>query len=811
MTRAVVLFVSVVTCIPAADDNSAIFNAEIVPILRAKCISCHQGTQAQADLSVTTLEAVLKGGKRGPALTPGSADGSLLVQYLRGEKQPRMPLGGELPEASINQIAAAIDRMKPPTATAPERDERLEWLLKVPKAPAIPSVQNTAWVANPIDAFILARLEGKGLAPAPAADKHVLLRRLYFDLLGVPPTVEEARSFLEDNRPDAWQRLVDKLLADPRYGVRWARHWLDLARYAESDGFAVDMERPTAWRYRDYVIRAFNNDKPYDQFVKEQIAGDELRGGEEQDRWERLVALGFLRMATWEIDATSKQQLRQDFLNEITGTTASVFLGLTAGCAQCHNHKYDPIPQRDFYRLQAFFAATGIDEIPAPFIDAEDPEEMRRLYRKYEDEAVAAKQELKRREEALKQRFMESKGLKPEDEAVKEFMRELRVANAFFQEREDAIFREQVWRDYLDAKDRLQHLTELQRRYRPVAYSVTDIVPPNVPALPDTFVLHSGELEAKGDKVEPGFFECVTGNAEAARIPFSGGSSGRRLALAEWIASDKNPLTARVMVNRIWEKHFGQGLVRTPSDFGKNGARPSHPDLLDWLATQFIEKKWSIKQMHRLLLTSNAYRMSTEHPEAKRYGDIDAENELLWRRNWKRRDAEVIRDSLLSISGLLNPKQGGPGVLLDAPADVAEGFEFFKWFPSTEEEQRRRSIFTFQRRSVVNPMLETFDVANMNASCARRNATTVAPQALTLMNGDLSNKASSSLADRVIENAGPAEDKQIRQTFWLALSRDPSDTELRKSRELLARFPGRDGLQHLGLVLFNTNEFLYQE
>jgi hypothetical protein len=546
-------------------------------------------------------------------------------------------------------------------------------------------------------------------------------------------------------------------------------------------------------------------------FIKEQIAGDEIRNQSEQERAERLVALGFLRMATWEIDATSKQQLRQDFLNEVTATTSSVFLGLTAGCAQCHNHKYDPIPQRDFYRLEAFYAATGIDELPAPFVEAENPKEMKRLYRQYEDELDAANADLEKRKDALKQKFMESKKLQSEDQAVKDFLKELNVANVFFQEREDPIFKEDVWRRYLEGRDRVQWLTEMQRRYRPVAYAVKDVVPPNVPAIADTHVLQAGELDAKAEKVEPGFFECITGEAKPAKIPFSGGGSGRRLALAEWIASVENPLTARVMVNRIWQHHFGEGLVRTPSDFGKNGARPSHPELLDFLAAHFVEKKWSIKAMHRLMLTSNAYRMSSGHPEASKLSESDPNNELLWRRNPVRLDAEVLRDSLLSVSGTLNPAAGGPGALLEAPPDVSEGFEFFKWFPSPEPEQRRRTIYTFQRRSVVDPMLETFDVANMNASCSRRNATTVAPQALTLFHGDLSNKASRHFAARVIEHAGRNPDRQVDQAFWLALSRPPSESEKADAKNLLVKYPAEKGLAYLGRVLFNTNEFQYQE
>jgi len=334
-----------------AEDNRAVFQMKLSPILQAHCASCHGSTNPQNEFSVSTYEALVRGGKHGHALTPGSARQSLLIAYVRGEKSPKMPLGGSLPDAVISELVAAIDSMQPLEEVKSARDEQLEWLLKPPKAPTPPAVRDQSWVRNPIDAFVLSKLEARDLSPAPPANRRALIRRVYFDLIGLPPPPEEVQHFISNPDPEAYEKLIDQLLADPRYGERWGRRWLDLARYAESDGFAVDRERPTAWRYRDYVIRALNQDKPYDLFIKEQLAGDELKEKPtaEKDEAERLVALGFLRMATWEIDATSRQQLRQDFLNELTGTTASVFLGLTVGCAQCHNHKYDPIPQRDFY------------------------------------------------------------------------------------------------------------------------------------------------------------------------------------------------------------------------------------------------------------------------------------------------------------------------------------------------------------------------------------------------------------------------------------------------------------------------------
>src|SRR5579864_3469767 len=796
-------------CAHAASNpppNETIFREQILPVVQANCARCHAVANPASDLSLATWDGALHGGKHGPSIIPGKSSDSLLIQYVRGEKTPKMPMGGELPDATIAALAKAIDLMQPIVQPAKPRDAYAEWLLHPPKPPAIPAVKHTGWVKNPIDAFILAKLEEKGLEPAPPADRRELMRRVYFDLIGLPPTPAELDAFLSDRSPDAYEKLVDKLLADSRYGERWARHWLDLVRYAESDGFAIDSERPTAWRYRDYVIRALNHDKPYDLFIKEQLAGDETedKRAKAEDASERLVALGFLRMGAWEADANFKTQLRQDFLNEITTTTGNVFLGMTVGCARCHNHKYDPIPQRDFYRMQAFFAATRIDDRPAPFLPVEHPDEMRRLIRQYEDQAEPAAEALKKLEETLKQKYVDAKHLKPTDKEADDFQKALKDSK-------DALYTAAERKAHDDAKDLSRKLHEAIPRYRPVAYAVADVVPPDVPSVADTFVLAGGEVAAKGEKVEPGFLECVTGKAEAAKIPFSDASSGRRGTLAEWIASASNPLTARVMVNRIWQHHFGEGIIRTPSDFGMNGDRPSHPELLDWLATEFVEKKWSIKAMHRLMLTSNAYQQSTESPQAKQYAEIDPNNRLLWRMNWLRLESEVVRDTILALSGRLQKVDGGPGVFLNIPADVADGFEFFKWFPSDEKDQLRRSIYTFQRRSVVMPMMEVFDAANMSESCARRNVTTVAPQAFTLLNSEFTNTEAKHFAGRVIELSGPDPEQQIDRAFRLALNRPPTHDEVEKARRAMAGVEPREALAHLGVVLFNLNEFMYVE
>jgi len=809
MVRIGFLAAVAVAALAGASPEDAVFRDKIGPILKANCAGCHSGPQAQAGLSVANLSDLLRGGKRGPAISPGQSSQSLLVQFVKGEKNPRMPVGGKpLPDNIVTALAAAIDSMKALDQVATAKDYAT-WVFSPPVAPKIPVPRQAAWTKNPIDAFVLAKLEEKGFAPAPPASKRALLRRVYFDLVGLPPTEEEARAFLDHTAPDAYEKLVDKLLADRRYGERWARHWLDLVRFAESDGFAIDGERPTAWRYRDYVIRAFNNDKPYDVFIQEQLAGDEMqlrpavRGGQIEN--EGILALGFLRMGPWERDANFDAQLRLDWLNEMAGTTTQAFLGLTVGCARCHDHKYDPIPQKDFYRMQAFFASTRIDERPMPHLESEGRLAMRQTLRRLEDEMEAANARLKALEKELRAKLAAKKD---EDKKKPEADNLQRV----LADKDNPVFTAEERKLHKDTAERAQKITLEMARYQPVAYSVNEVAPPAVMEIDPTHVLAGGERSAKGELVEPGFPKRITGNSEPAKIEYAGRyRSGRRRALAEWIASPANPLTARVMVNRIWQHHFGAGLGRTPSDFGMNGDRPSHPELLDWLATQFVEKKWSVKEMHRLMLTSNTYRQSTGHPDAKRIAESDPDNRLLSRMNWVRIESEVLRDTILAISGSLNREAGGPGMFFSVKDEVAQGFQMFKWYPSDEKAQLRRSIYAFQRRSLSMPLMEVFDAANMSESCSRRSVTTVAPQALTLLNGELTAVESRRFAARVIELAGADPARQIGKAFTLALLREPAGAELQKARTLYEGRTPEEALTRLATVLFNLNEFIYLE
>ena len=804
---------------PLAGAEDDIFREKIEPALKANCAGCHSGSQAQAGLSVASLADLLKGGKRGAAIRPGQSSHSLLIQFIRGEQNPRMPMGGKpLPDGVVTMLAAAIDSMKPVGPPSASSKDHAAWVFSPPSTPPVPSTGNSAWIRNPIDAFVLAKLDEKGFSPAPASSKRALMRRVYFDLVGFPPTEEEASAFLNNTAPDAYEKLVDKLLEDRRYGERWARHWLDLVRFAESDGFAIDGERPTAWRYRDYVIRAFNRDKPYDEFIQEQLAGDEMerrpaaaaaaRGLRAEN--EGLLALGFLRMGPFERDANFDAQLRLDWLNEMAGTTTQVFLGLTVGCARCHDHKYDPIPQKDFYRIQAFFASTRIDERPAPFLEVEGRLALRKLLRRYEDDLETANQQLQGLEKELRAKLTSTTaaasksadGKKPEPDNLQRALGD----------KDNPVFTAEERKTHKDAQERIQKINLEMARYQPIAYSVNEVAPPAVLEVEPTHVLAGGERTGKGEVVEPGFLKRITGNSEPAKIPFVGRyRSGRRRALAEWIASPANPLTARVMVNRIWQHHFGEGIVRTPSDFGLNGDRPSHPELLDWLAGTFVKEKWSVKAMHRLMLTSNTYRQSTRHPDAAKIAGSDPDNRLLSRMNWVRIESEALRDSILALSGGLNREAGGPGMFFHVKEEIAQGFQMFKWYPSDEKAQLRRSIYAFQRRSLAMPLMEVFDAANMSETCARRSVTTVAPQALTLLNGELTAAESKRFASRLIELAGPDPSRQIHKAFSLALLREPSAAEVQMARELYNGRQPVEALSRLATVIFNLNEFLYLE
>jgi hypothetical protein len=654
--------------------------------------------------------------------------------------------------------------------------QRRFWSFQPVKAPPPPALEHPGWAANPIDAFVGKKLEERGLEPNPAADRVTLLRRVSFDLIGMPPTPAEVEAFLNDKSPQAYEQVVDRLLASPHYGERWARHWLDLARYAESEGFKADETRPNAWRYRDYVIKSFNENKPYDRFVKEQLAGDELYPN---DPWAR-VATAFNRHYPDESNARVLAQRRQEILNDITDTVGSTFLAMTYGCARCHDHKFDPILHTDYYKLQAFFANTSADDR----ISMISPEALAQWQVKRTAWEEASKP-VRVRIEAL---------LAPKKaQLLKDFVDKYPPDIQAVLEKPPAERTPFEWMMYAKAKPYLtiddstaakaldkagktqygallkemEQFASLDPGEAPTGIGIRDL---GVTA-PPTNRLNVGAWDAPLEEVKPGFLEMI--DPSEPRITPSATSTGRRTALANWIASPTNPLTARVMVNRIWHYHFGQGIVKSPSDFGVMGSRPSHPELLDYLANDFTSNGWDIKRMHKLILMSNTYRQASVHNELS--AKKDPSNKYLWRFDRQRLEGEVIRDSALSVSGLLNAKMGGPSVFPELPEGA--GNPRGGWKVSAGDERHRRSIYVFVRRNARYPMLEAFDMPDTHESCGRRNHTINAPQAMSLLNSKVSLEWAQAFAGRLVTEAGGESRSQVDLAYRLAFSRAPDSGE----------------------------------
>jgi hypothetical protein len=666
--------------------------------------------------------------------------------------------------------------------------QRRWWAFQKVVKPAVPTLNAKDWVKNDVDAFVLAKLEEKNLKPSPPADKLTLIRRATLDLTGLLPTPEEVQSFVSDDSPDAFAKVVDRLLASPRYGERWARHWLDLARYADSEGFKSDETRPNIWRYRDYVIDSFNQDKPYDRFVKEQIAGDELYPNEPA----ALIATGFNRHFPDESNARNLMQRRQELLNDITDTVSATFLGMTYGCARCHDHKFDPILHKDYYRLQAFFANTRI-----------------------EDEASLETAD-RRRELAEKRAVWEekTKDIRAEmDKLVQPALAKLykEIFDKFPPEIQDCITtapdqRTPIqWQMYHKAKTQLEHSPEEAgkklrgddgKRWNELKTELAkfnDIKPPDAPVAqamidngkdaPSTHVLAVGVYDAYKEEVQPGFLSILD-PTDAKITPLEGmNSSGRRSALANWLANPKNPLSTRVMANRIWHYHFGRGIVGSPSDFGVMGERPANKDLLEYLTATFVENGWSIKKMHRLIMLSNTYQQSSKfNPEAAK---IDPEDKLVWRYNRHRLEGESIRDSMLQVAGRLNLKMGGRGVFPPLPPGIDPRGGWKR--DEDPEEIQRRSVYTFVRRNTRYPMFEVFDMPDTHESCPRRNTTITAPQALELLNNELVLDWSRALAGRVLNDGGLTPEAQVDRAYRLTFSRMPTEAERKSALEFLNR------------------------
>lgn len=666
--------------------------------------------------------------------------------------------GGAAEEPPRKDLSQYDARIKP--------EHRRHWSFQPIRKPAVPRIKNAAWLRNPIDAFILAKLESRGWEPSPPVEARAWLRRIYLDVIGLPPSPEEQQAFLGDSRPDARERVIDRLLSSPHHGERWGRHWLDVVRYAETNGYERDAAKPHVWRYRDYVIRSFNEDKPFDRFLIEQVAGDELPDANA----ETLIATGFHRLGPWDDEPADPEEDRFDQLDDIVNTTSMAFLGLTMGCARCHDHKLEPLTMLDYYRLVAVF----------------NPLQRPRNGRTELDLPAGTRAELAVFIEKEKQLAP----LRSQAEKFKKTKDKTKLA-----EFESAM-----------AKIRLE-MPDLPRGYfmhEPVA---------NVPT---THLLLRGKASRPGAEVPPGFPTVVV--SRQPEFPKPSTTSLRRLTLAKWMASPDNPLSARVIANRVWHWHFGDGLVRTPSDFGTAGDRPSHPELLDWLASRFMEDGWSLKKLHRLILTSNTYAMSKKWRAD--HGRDDPENRFLWRFPYRRLEVEAIRDSMLAVSGQLNDRMYGPWMYPEVPREALDGNSDPDkiWRPFDEREASRRTIYAHIKRAFVVPLLEVLDLCDTTRTSEKRLVTTVAPQALSLFNGSFANRQAKHFAQRLRRDVGDDPQRQIERAFALTLCRSPTPTE----REALEKFrlaatrrgalpDAGDALVQICRVILNLNEFVYPD
>ncbi len=847
-----------------AQQSTIDFAATIRPLLEEKCLGCHGEKLKLSRLDLRTRESAIAGGARGAALVPGNAEQSRLYRHVAGLEEPAMPMRGTpltaeqvadvkrwIDEGAKWDTAATATLTASTSAVAAFEDrpitaeERSYWVFKLPVQAPPPAVSHRR-LDNAIDRFLEFERGRRKLTPAPRADRRTLVRRAYLDLLGLPPSPDEVARFVADERPDAWERLIDTLLASPHYGERYGRHWLDVARYADSSGFEYDVHRPNAWRYRDYVIRAFNEDKPYNVFLTEQIAGDEM-DGRTQDS---LIATGFLRAGPRVLfREKDNPERRFDYLDDVMSAIGKGTLGLTIGCARCHDHKFDPIRQRDYYALQA--SIFGYVETVVPLA----PPEEARAYLTKNAQLDARRDELRQQIAAIE---------KPHRDRLKLALIKSRFSDAIYQaaakpesERTagERLLAIQVFEGVnvpgpeidkalsateLAAKtDLLAQVAALEKERPqplPMAEIVTDgdyrfaplgegddvvscpkcRIPPPFPGsylhegpgryeVPPSYFLVRGDPASHGPQMKPGFVQVATYGNPPTEIPRPDGhTSGRRLALAQWIASSQNPLTARVIVNRLWQKHFGRGIVATLDNFGKMGEPPTHPELLDWLAVEFMNSGWRIKQMNKLMMMTEAYQMASSFHDATN-AVADPENRYVWRFRPQRLDAEIVRDSMLVAGGNINLEIGGPPIFPFIPKDILTGQFRGKWENTPEGTAAwRRGVYVYRRRSLPYPMFDTFDHPDMNVVAGARNVSTVPTQALTLLNNPFVLSQAERLAERVRQQARNPE-SQVNVAYGITLGRPPTRAEYAVALDLISK----QSLESFTHVLLNLDEFMY--
>ncbi len=760
--------------------NQAFFDTRVAPILKDACLDCHGGSSVMSHTVLRSEAALKASGSKGRVLAAGIGGKSRIHNLITGRQAPLMPPGGKLSESKVRDLTQWLDAGAPYFGrTLVDAKQQVWWAFApVNKSVPRPSAKNGLSV---IDTFVQAGLRKNGLSWNPPASRRDLIRRAYFDLTGLPPTFDEVKAFEKDRSPNAWTKVVDRLLASPQYGERWGRHWLDIVRYADSGGFEGDKDRPNAWRYRDWVINAFNKDMPYNTFLEYQLAGDELAPGDPA----ALVATGFLAAGPKDI-VENNARTRANEVDDLVATTGSAFLGLTIACARCHDHKYDPLPQADYYRLAAIFAPTERRDI-----DLCTPDERKAI------EGRIAASEVK-----LKPLRDEYGALRAKGEAAARKMGSLQPAEA---EIEAGLGPEmQRYRDVRKEIDKV----EVSREQVPVAMAVTD---PG-PTFGEYRIHRRGDAYLPGDPVKPGFLKCLPGNIDIPDAPTSAKTTGRRTALAKWMTRPENPLTTRVWMNRVWRHHFGRGIVATPSDFGVNGELPTHPELLDYLAAKFAYGGMKLKPIHREMLLSKTWMQSSAvRPDAAK---VDPLNKYLWRMPLRRLEAEAVRDSILKVAGALDLTMGGPPIYPPVdPSLRSDTFQGMNW-PITEDDMStwRRSVYVKVKRSLLLPQLEVFDCPEITASVAARNSTTTPLQALTLMNDPLVQQQANVMTAMIYQNFGfvadtsPEKDRGVVEyVYQRALQRSPTPREAKLAYKVLTT----QGRSRLCLLMFNLNEFVY--
>ncbi|EMI46878.1 PSD1 and planctomycete cytochrome C domain-containing protein [Rhodopirellula sp. SWK7] len=809
------------TVVSADQDLAAHYRfylEEVKPILAEHCYECHADDpdDIAGNLVLTSHAALVHGGDSGAAIDGEDPAKSVLLQAVNYDVY-EMPPDGKLSDSQIQTLtrwveigapfppSEEIDFVPPTHSSVPQVNDETKrwWSFQKVVRPEPPVVEMKEWLRNPIDYFILRKLESAGLTPAPPASRRQLIRRAYYDLVGLPPTPEQVAAFVSDDSPQAYANLIDELLASPHYGEKWGRHWLDLVRYAETNSFERDAAKPFVWRYRDYVIRAFNDDKPYDQFLTEQLAGDELP----TPTADALIATGYYRLGAWDDEPADRLQAKFDELDDIVGTTSKTVLGLTVDCARCHDHKIDPIPQSDYYSMVSFFEnirrygvrsgesveAASIRKIPGEAT----PEEREQ----YEAKVRRLRKKIERIEAIAKPDFEPVEHEEYQYEMNRERLLRKRIGSVLTQHQFDTFHR---------ARRELQRLVETPPGTLPVLCVTEEGSDP-----PVSYIRIRGNANVTGDEVAPSFLSVLSPPEPQITMPAHQSSTGRRLALAKWLSSDENPLTARVMVNRLWQYHFGRGIVRTSSDFGFQGAAPTHPELLDWLASEFVDHRWSIKAMHRAIMLSHAYQMSSAFNQDAY--DADPENDLFWRFDVRRLTAEEIRDSILAVNGSLNLEQMfGPSIFPIQPKEVLAGQSVpgQGWGDSSESERRRRSIYIHVKRSLPVPILSTNDSADTDNTCPVRFITTQPTQALGMMNSDFTNGQAHALARSVTSEHTELRDR-VAEVIARVTQRTANEVEIDRAVsmcELLVTeesMTAEESFEAFCLLALNLNEFVY--